>query len=462
MQPFLHTTLKVLGILTGCTGALASMLVFFRFQWPAPVQWLLKLYASALSPLFALSGLFAAFAGFATSSLFIVLMGTYVVVFFVVHIFRVTRPPGSSTGFEQAFGPQWDKHFRAEQKNGFLASRRVLTLPAVPNPRFSPNLSFATIPGTERELLCDVWQPPTNVKPSGLAFIYLHGGGWCLLDKDLATRPLFRHLAAQGHVIMDVAYRLAPETDMMGMVADVKRAIVWMKEHADTYGVNPDCIVVGGGSAGGHLACLAAFTATNQKFTPAELEGKDISVCAVVSIYGPSDLEAMYYHTNQHLTTRSTPGKIKKAIPAKVPAWIVKRMGENYHRLGFDKGFEKTTFAPLFGGHPDEHREPYVQFSTIPHVNPDCPPTLLIHGEHDIMAPVNSTRLLFARLVTNKVPTVMHIVPQSDHAFDLIIPKISPSSHNAVYDVERFLGLMAQQPEKWKSKGQVAEAFQLH
>ena len=56
-----------------------------------------------------------------------------------------------------------------------------------------------------------------------------------MLDKDLGTRPFFAHLASQGHVIMDVAYRLAPETDMMGMVHDVKRSIVWMKEHALAY-----------------------------------------------------------------------------------------------------------------------------------------------------------------------------------------------------------------------------------
>ena len=32
-----------------------------------------------------------------------------------------------------------------------------------------------------------------------------------------------------------------------------------------------------------------------------KLEGKDIGVCGVISLYGSSDLEALYYHTNQHL-----------------------------------------------------------------------------------------------------------------------------------------------------------------
>ena len=67
---------------------------------------------------------------------------------------------------------------------------------------------------------------------SGLAFVYLYGSAWWILDKDFGTRPLFRQLAAQGHVIMDVAYRLCPEVDIYGMVGDVKRTVAWMMSSA--------------------------------------------------------------------------------------------------------------------------------------------------------------------------------------------------------------------------------------
>lgn len=270
----------------------------------------------------------------------------------------------------------------------------------------------------------------------------MFGGAWYFLDKDVGTRPFFSHLSAQGHVIMDVAYRLAPETDMMGMLNDVKRAIAWMKENAGVYGIDPDRIVVGGGSAGGHLALLAAYTANDPQFTPKELEGKDNSVRAVISFYGPGDLEAMYYHTNQHLTTRATPGRPKKTGPTQMPGWIIKKMGKEYHRLNMDKGFANTNFAPLLGGHPDECPGTYALFSPVTHVHPGCPPTLLIHGEQDVMAPVKTTCSLFTQLVEKKVQTVMHILPQTDHAFDLQLPKISPSAHNAFFDAERFLALM--------------------
>ena len=78
-----------------------------------------------------------------------------------------------------------------------------------------------------------------------------------------------------------------------------KRAIVWMKENADHYGIDPGRVVLGGASAGGHLALLTAYTANDLQFTPIELEGKDISVCAAISMYGSSDFEALYYHTKQ-------------------------------------------------------------------------------------------------------------------------------------------------------------------
>jgi acetyl esterase/lipase len=441
--------IQILTAVSVTLAALMSILLFVRLRWPAPALWFLKLYASALSPLLVLIGVLSMIVGLTTGSVFITVTGIYCVLVFFIHIIRVTRPPDTSANFEQAFGLYWADRINAGQKNYFLPGRTVLRLPAVPNARMEQNISFATIPGTDRKLLCDVWQPPANITPSGLAFIYLHGSAFYFLDKDFATRPFFTHLAAQGHVIMDVAYRLAPETDMMGMVNDVKRAIVWMKENAERYRVDPNRVVVGGGSAGGHLALLAAYTANDPQFTPKELEGKDISTSAVISIYGSSDMETLYFHTNQHLTTRSIPGRPKKTVPTKMPGWIIKKMGKEYYRLGMNKGFENAgTLAHLLGGHPDECPGTYALFSAFTHVHPHCPPTLLIHGEDDIMAPVKSTRFLRTRLMQEKVPTIMHILPQTDHAFDLILPKISPSAHNAIYDVERFLALQVKMVEK--------------
>jgi hypothetical protein len=45
----------------------------------------------------------------------------------------------------------------------------------------------------------------------------------------------------------------------------------------------------------------------------------------------------------------------------------------------------------------------------------------------------------------------MHILPQTDHAFDLAFPKIAPAAHNAIYDVERFMAHMANRESEAKN-----------
>ncbi len=438
------TLILIIQLIVGIAGSMAalmSIVLFLQFRWPAVAMWGLKVFASAVSSVLMFVGVLTLVAGVATNSIFISAIGVYVTVIYLVHFLIVTRPPVD--GFEKVFGAKWKNQIRPGQTKYFLPSATVLKLPPVPEPRLNQNIAFATIPGTDRKLLCDIWRPHRSVKPSGLAFIYMHGSAFYILDKDFGTRPFFRHLAAQGHVIMDVAYRLAPETDLVGMIHDVKRAIVWMKENANNYRVDPDRIILGGGSAGGYLALMAAYTNGEAPFTPNELEGRDFNCRAVIAEYPATDLEALYYHTNQHLTTRSGPGRPKKKVPTEMPGWMKKKLGKDLHRLGMDKVFENVgTIALLMGGHPDECPERYKFFSPITHVTSACPPTLMIQGCHDIMAPIKSTRLLYDRLISKKVPAIMHILPQTDHGFDLLWPKIAPSAHSAFYDVERFMALM--------------------
>jgi acetyl esterase/lipase len=222
--------------------------------------------------------------------------------------------------------------------------------------------------------------------------------------------------------------------------------------------VDPNQIILGGGSAGGYLALMAAYTSSESRFTPAELEGKNLDCHAVIAEYPATDLAALYYHTNQHLTTRSVPGKPKKKVPTEMPGWMKKRLGKDFHRLGFDKGFENVgTMPTLMGGHPDECPDRYELFSPITHVTSTCPPTLLIQGSHDIMAPVGATRLLYYRLIAARVAAIMHILPQTDHGFDVLWANIAPAAHNAFYDVERFMALMAQ-PAKFKEHSDIKSA----
>jgi dienelactone hydrolase len=100
-------------------------------------------------------------------------------------------------------------------------------------------------------------------------------------------------------VVVDVAYRLFPETDLVGMVMDAKRAIAWVRAQATGLGIDPERIVLVGGSAGGHLSLLTAYGHDDPALVPPELAGADLRVSAVVSLYGQVGLDTMYEHTCQ-------------------------------------------------------------------------------------------------------------------------------------------------------------------
>jgi acetyl esterase/lipase len=360
------------------------------------------------------------------------------------YLWRVMRQTGDFAG---AFGSDWAQHIQPEQARHMLKNHWTLAIADRSEPRWERNIPFWTIPGTDRQLLCDVWQPPAGVQASGLAFVYFHGSGWHLLDKDFGTRPLFRHLAAQGHVIMDVAYRLCPETELTGMVGDVRRAVAWIKANAAKYGVNPNRIVIGGGSAGGHLALLAAYTDKHAQLTPDDVKAVDTSVSGVISWYGPTDMRAYYEHGGTISGFEEQPQETDlTSLTNKLVEALFRRMRATNPttNIRIPTLSHVGLMRSLLGGTLDEVPHVYDLASPVHHVGPHCPPTLMLYGEHDTIVPVEAARTMYHKLREVGVPAVYVEFPQTEHAFDLIImPRFAPAAQAALYHVERFLALLA-------------------
>lgn len=74
----------------------------------------------------------------------------------------------------------------------------------------------------------------------------------------------------------------------------------------------------------------------------------------------------------------------------------------------------------LMGGTPRQVPERYAVVSALTHVHTGCPPTLLVHGMHDEMAPVAAVRELESTLHRAAVPVVAVYLPHTDHMFDLV------------------------------------------
>jgi acetyl esterase len=90
---------------------------------------------------------------------------------------------------------------------------------------------------------------------------WLHGGGWVLGDLDGIDRVCRALANASGAVVLSVDYRLAPEHPHPAAVRDADAAVAWLLDGAGpgTLGVDPARVLVGGDSAGGNLAAVAAL-----------------------------------------------------------------------------------------------------------------------------------------------------------------------------------------------------------
>ena len=100
------------------------------------------------------------------------------------------------------------------------------------------------------------------------ALLFFHGGGWVMGNLETVD-PTCRTLAnASGCVIASVDYRHAPEHRYPAAAEDAFEALGWLALEAQRLGVDPDRIAVGGDSAGGNLAIVAALMARDRDKAP--------------------------------------------------------------------------------------------------------------------------------------------------------------------------------------------------
>jgi acetyl esterase/lipase len=271
-------------------------------------------------------------------------------------------------------------------------------------------------------------QPPPGVPYTGVGMIFVHGGGWWYGRKNIRKFPYFQRLVAQGHVVMDIDYTLAPRSSILGMVKDVKQAVVWLKQQADMFGLNPERVVLTGQSAGGQLTLLAAYTPNHPTFQPDGV-ADDTSVRGVISYYGPTDMVALYHD----IQTRFVP-----LFPNRLVALV-------HHLLELVTGHGDTLASGLssvMGGSPDEMPELYHLLSPTSYVSAACPPTLLLQGTHDLLVDYRQVERLYKVLRQVGAPVVYIPFPNCGHTFESVLPRVSPPAQTAAYYTERFLALM--------------------
>jgi acetyl esterase/lipase len=253
-----------------------------------------------------------------------------------------------------------------------------------------------------RRNLLDVWRRPDLAPDAGApVLLQVHGGAWVTGQKEGQGYPLMAHLAARGWVCVTINYRLSPRATWPDHIVDVKRAIAWVRDHAAEVGGDPGFLAITGGSAGGHLAALAALTPGDAAFQPG-FEDADTSVVAAVPFYG------VYDFTDRHgVANRKLDGLLARNVL-------------------------KTRLA--------DDRATWEAASPMSRVHADAPPFFVVHGANDTVVPVEQAREFAALLAgESRRPVAYAELPRAQHAFD-VLPSVR--THHTVRAVERFLAVV--------------------
>ncbi|WP_241980861.1 alpha/beta hydrolase [Cryobacterium sp. Hh11] len=91
-------------------------------------------------------------------------------------------------------------------------------------------------------------------------YVYFHGGGWTSGDKDPLTKYCASQ-AAEGMIVINANYRMATRFQLGHMMQDGNAVLDWVARNVAAYGGDPTRIVLGGDSAGGHIAALLTAAA---------------------------------------------------------------------------------------------------------------------------------------------------------------------------------------------------------
>ncbi|MBO0846522.1 MAG: alpha/beta hydrolase [Nocardioides sp.] len=251
-----------------------------------------------------------------------------------------------------------------------------------------------------RRGLLDIYRPLAGEPVGAPVLIEVHGGGWTMGSKDQQGVPLMQRMAGRGWVGVSINYRLAPRDPFPAQIIDVKRAIAWVKDHIEEYGGDPSYVVITGGSAGGHLAALAALTPNDPEYQPG-FEGADTRVQAAVPFYGVYDFAGAT--------------GLKNAL------------------LMRDRFLAPRVVQATWHDRPEifEHASPILRITS------DAPDFFVLHGARDSLVDVEQARLFVAALrETSKASVAYAEFPGTQHAFD-VFPSIR--SEHVVRAVERYL-----------------------
>lgn len=198
------------------------------------------------------------------------------------------------------------------------------------------------------------------------------GGGY-EMTSDREAEPMAMQFLAMGYHVAILRYSVCPVRYPAALL-QVAESVLYLKEHADEYHIDPEKIVVQGCSAGGHLAANYGI-AWNSPFLT-KLMGMENN---------PEQL----------------------CVAGLLLCYPVITSGEKAH---------EESFRNLLGEQYEEKKE---ELSLENQVTPDTPPTFLWHTATDETVPVENSLYFFQACLQQGVSAELHIYPVGGHGLSL-------------------------------------------
>jgi|GEM_PF-2007840 acetyl esterase len=226
-----------------------------------------------------------------------------------------------------------------------------------------------------------------SATPDSPIVVLIHGGGWRYYDALVHFEMESLALQQQGFTVFTINYDQDSETTpaFPGEPNDVELAIRWALSNAATYHGNPGKLVLLGGSAGGHLAAVAAEQINAA--APGTVKG-------VISLSGPTDFRTL------------VPLIEHNALP-----------NEEFDHNVYQAVGREPNGTPYMYTNPAEEEAFEAKWS--PALNAPtkgCPRWLLFHSEAELI-PLTQAQQLNAKLHEAGCSSTLQVLPGSRHAF---------------------------------------------
>jgi len=243
-------------------------------------------------------------------------------------------------------------------------------------------------------LTLDVFQPKENANGAGLIFVV--SGGWFSAHANI-NAAFVQEFVNRGYSVFAVVHGSQPKFTIPEVLEDMHRATRFIRSKAADYKFDPNRLGIYGASAGGHLSLMqgTAGTAGNKEARdPVDRESSRVQ--AVACFFPPTDF--LNYGKDGEIALGR--GVLKNF-----------RAPFDFHEL--DNSIR--AFVPI----TDEAKVLEIgrQISPINHVTVDDPPTLIIHGDADLLVPIQQAQLIITKLKSVNVPAELVTKPGAAHGW---------------------------------------------